>query len=224
MIAPTLAPALNSPMAKALALREPVGHRLDAGGEVAALADAEAEARGGEAGDAGGKAMRHMPGGPDDDRDRIAQPRPDHVDNAAEADIADRIGNLEPEDDRGKVGLGPAEFGDQSRLEHADHLAVDIVDRGGREQQADNHPAIAPCPARSGVERLGPCRSCGGFNHVQLSQSSARPLPIRLRSVPSAWLRRHHAAAHIAMSDKFGAETLPDRNLVHAGDRTGRNP
>src|SRR3546814_7185968 len=77
---------------------------------------------------------------PDDDRNRIAQPRADQIDDAAETDIADGIGDLEPEDDRREIALGPAHLLLQRRLEDADHLAVDIVDRGGEEEQADDQP------------------------------------------------------------------------------------
>ena len=46
---------------------------------------------------------------PDHEGDRIAEAGADQVDEPAEADIADRISGLEPEDDVGEIGLGPAE-------------------------------------------------------------------------------------------------------------------
>src|SRR3546814_1619147 len=52
--------------------------------------------------------VRHVADRPDDDRNRIAQPRADQIDDAAETDIADGIGDLEPEDDRREIALGPA--------------------------------------------------------------------------------------------------------------------
>ena len=130
----------------AFLLREPFGHRLDAGGEIAGFADAQAKAGEGELGHAMHAAMGDMGDRPDDDRDGIAQPRADRVDQAAKAQITDRIGRLEPEDDIGIVGFRPVHLGRQSGLQHADHLPVDIVDRGGGEQQPDDHPAIAPDP------------------------------------------------------------------------------
>ena len=47
---------------------------------------------------------------PDHEGDGIAEARADQVDQPAEADIADRISGLEPEDDVGEVDLGPAEI------------------------------------------------------------------------------------------------------------------
>src|SRR3546814_19449995 len=70
-------------------------------------------------------------------------PRTDNVDDTAKADIADRIGDLEPEDDGREITLGPAHLLLERRFQDADHLPVDIVDRGGEEEQADDQPAIA---------------------------------------------------------------------------------
>jgi hypothetical protein len=78
--------------------------------------------------------MGHVADRPDDDRESIAQPCADSVDDPAKADIAYGIGHLEPEHDVGEIALAPAEFGLQRRLEHADHLPVDIVDRRRRKQ------------------------------------------------------------------------------------------
>ena len=81
----------------------------------------------------------------------IANPiaRADAIDEAAREQQADRIGELETEDDVGVVDLAPAEFLLQRRLEQADHLAIDVVDRRREEQQQADHPAIPP-DARSG--------------------------------------------------------------------------
>src|SRR3546814_1404250 len=87
--------------------------------------------------------VRHVADRPDQNRDRVAEPRADSIDDPAETDVAERVGDLEPEDDRGEIDLGPAEFFLQCRLEHADHLPIDIVDRRGCEQQAADYPAIA---------------------------------------------------------------------------------
>src|SRR3546814_6605048 len=70
-------------------LREPVGHRADARREIARFPDTEAEARERELGNAIRQPVRHVADRPDDDRNRIAQPRADQIDDAAETDIAD---------------------------------------------------------------------------------------------------------------------------------------
>jgi hypothetical protein len=112
-------------------------------GKLPDFADAEPEARGGEAGDARGESVRHVRHRPDHERNGVTEPGADQVDHAAEADVADRVGELEPEHDPGVVALAPAELGAQRRLEHADHLPVDVVDRGRGKQQRDDHPAVA---------------------------------------------------------------------------------
>src|SRR3546814_13570570 len=84
--------------------REPFVHRLDAGGKIARLADAEAEARERELGDRHRAAMGDMRELPDDDGDRITGARTDDIDDAAKADIADRLGGLEPEKHLGEYG------------------------------------------------------------------------------------------------------------------------
>src|SRR3546814_11391764 len=94
----------------ALALREPVGDGADAGGEIARFADAEAEPRHRELGDGAGETVRHVADRPDQNRDRVAEPRADSIDDPAETDVAERVGDLEPADDRGQIDPGPAEF------------------------------------------------------------------------------------------------------------------
>src|SRR3546814_7292373 len=87
---------------------------------------------------------------PDDDGDGIADARTEHVDEAAEADIADRIGDLEPEDEGREVGLGPAHLALQRRLEHPDHLPVDDMDGGCEEvQRTEEHTAELQSLVRS---------------------------------------------------------------------------
>ena len=62
---------------------------------------------------------------------------------------ADRVGELEREDDVGVVDLGPAELLLQRRLEDADDLAIDVVDRRGEEQQRADDPADVAAAARA---------------------------------------------------------------------------
>src|SRR3546814_2672320 len=70
--------------------REPFGDRLDPGGEIARFADAEAEARERDLGDRHRAAVRDMGELPDHEGDRIAGAGADDIDDAAEAEIADR--------------------------------------------------------------------------------------------------------------------------------------
>ena len=90
--------------------------------------------------------VRHRRDAPHRHRDRESNARADAVDEAAREQQADRVGELEAEDDVGVVNLAPAEFLLQRRLEQADHLAIDVVDRRRQEQQQADHP---PIPSRS---------------------------------------------------------------------------
>ena len=80
---------------------------------------------------------------PQDDGDRVAAPHADAVHDRAGGEQADRVGELEGEDDRGVVALGPSELALQRALEDADDLAIDVVDGRREEQQRADHPAIA---------------------------------------------------------------------------------
>ena len=89
----------------------------------------------------------------DQDGDRETDPRAHAIDEPAREQQPDRIGELEAEDDVGVVDLAPAVLLLQRRLEDADHLAIDVVDGRGQEQQAADHPAV---PARCGATGAGP--------------------------------------------------------------------
>ena len=69
--------------------------------------------------------------------------RAEPVHHAAREQQADRVRDLEGEDDVGVVHFAPAEFVLERGLEEADHLAVDVVERGGQEEQRPDDPAEA---------------------------------------------------------------------------------
>ena len=87
--------------------------------------------------------MRHRRQAPDDDRDGEPEPRAEPIHHPAGDQEPDRVGELEREDDVGVVDLAPAELRLQRRLEDADDLPVDVVDRRGKEQQRADDPAVA---------------------------------------------------------------------------------
>ena len=61
----------------------------------------------------------------------------------------DGVGELEGKDDVGVVDLAPAELRLEGRLEDAEHLPIDVVDRRREEQQAADDPAeVADADAR----------------------------------------------------------------------------
>jgi len=76
------------------------------------------------------------------------------VHHPARGEQADRVRDLKGEDDVGVVHFAPAELQLQRGFEEADHLAIDVVERGGQEEQAADDPAegtgrVRPaCPMR----------------------------------------------------------------------------
>jgi hypothetical protein len=89
-----------------------------------------------------GETVAHRRQTPEADEDHEALLDADAVDDATREHHADGVGELEAEDD-GRVGpLIPAEFLFQSRLKQADDLTVDVIDRGGEEQQRTDNPAL----------------------------------------------------------------------------------
>jgi hypothetical protein len=103
-----------------------------------------AQDRGHRGAEHGRLGMRDGGHAPDHDREREPGARAHLVDHPPRDQEPDRVGELEREDDVGVVDLAPAELLLQRRLEDADHLAVDVVDRRREEQQRADHPAVVP--------------------------------------------------------------------------------
>ena len=148
--------------------------------EIAGFAEAEREAGEDEPGDRGriGQAdqrenrrdgrtehrrlgVRHRRQAPHDERDREALLGPQPVDHPAGDQKPDRVGELEREDDVGVVDLAPAELLLQRRLEDADDLPVDVVDRRREEQQRADDPAVASDRRRRRAVRRRPAERFG---------------------------------------------------------------
>ena len=81
---------------------------------------------------------------------------------------ADRVRHLEREDDVAVVDLGPAELRLQRRLQDADHLAIDVVDRRGEEEQAADRPAEISDAPGAGAGAADLHGSCGQAMWCQL--------------------------------------------------------
>ena len=88
-----------------------------------------------------GQGVGHRRQAPEQDRQGVTEPDAQAVDEPAGARVADGIGDLEGEDDVAVVDLVPAELLGQIGLENADHLAVDVVEGRGEEQQGTDAPA-----------------------------------------------------------------------------------
>jgi hypothetical protein len=65
----------------------------------------------------------------------------DLIGEPAHAGVADRIGNRKEEDDVAEIGFAEMQVALNGRLEHAEDIAVHIIDGGDREQQRADHPA-----------------------------------------------------------------------------------
>src|SRR3546814_1351366 len=72
---------------------------------------------------------------PQGDGDRQPAPRLDAVEPAPDEEESDAVARLKGGDDIAVIDLAPPHVGFDHRLEHADHLTVDIVDRDDEEEQ-----------------------------------------------------------------------------------------
>jgi hypothetical protein len=91
---------------------------------------------------------------PEHDGEREAAPRPELVHDPAREHEADRVGELEGEDDGGVDPLvRPSELLHERRLEDADDLAVDVVDRGREEEDRADDPALVADARRRRAHR-----------------------------------------------------------------------
>src|SRR6185437_13619272 len=184
-----------------------------AGGEVAGFADPQRDAYGGESRDRTHEGVGDMGRGPDDNGQRIAEARADLVDDAAEADIAHRIGRLEPEHDVAIGDLVPAVFLLQHQLEHADDLAIDIIDGRGREEQGADHPAEGAGTTRD--RGVG-----GGLRIVHLGGRHVVLLTAALEAASTrgvAGVERNGPAAYRADARELHPRRIADFQFVDSG-------
>src|SRR5262249_53407304 len=126
---------------------------------------------------------------PEADSDGEPDSRADAIHQPARIDIAERVRELKRDDDVAVVDLAPSEPLLERRLENADHLAVDVVDRGGEEQQRADRPAKAVRAggrdwrrARPGSWQGGHTISDGGVSPVNRELAMPEALGGRRRS------------------------------------------
>ncbi len=160
---------------RTLTAREPFGYRLERCRKIARFAKAQEKPRNRKPHHAGGQGMPHRRQAPEADRQRIAEPRAEAVDHRTAAQQTQRIRRLECGDDIAVLDFVPTDLRLQERRQHAQYLAIHIVDGGGGQQQGANPPAHPAEPCRCSLRR------CGG--HV----AHARGLCNRA-SAPAAWL------------------------------------
>src|SRR5262249_39743470 len=112
-------------------------------------------------------------------------------------DEPDRVGELKGEHDVRVIDLAPAELRLQRRLQDADHLTIDVVDRRGEEQQAADRPTD-PADARRNLrvhQKVGFRRWMANSRWPSRSATVGRPLHTSIISS-----NRRAAAASIGSS------------------------
>ena len=146
---------------RTLLLGEPLRHRLDGGGEVPALGEAEKGAGDGEAGDRTHEGMPHRGDAPPEDGDGVALPHADPIIQPPHQQVTERVREAEPGDDVRRSPPRTSELRGERRRQDAQDRAVHVVDRGGSEQERADHPAIAADPSTSSCV-AGDLRGEGG--------------------------------------------------------------
>ena len=129
-------------MPVAIAHREPGSDRLDTRRKIAALAEAKHDACEDEAGYGTYQAVRSGRDAPHNRSGCQTKPNADLVSQPSHASIADGIGDGEEEDDVAEIGFSEMQIALNCWLEHAKDVAIHIVDRGDREQQTTDNPAV----------------------------------------------------------------------------------
>ena len=146
-------------------LRKPLGHRLDGRGKITRLAEAEHDAgkrktrcRATQQHDRRRidrygwqlqprkpirQRMGHRSKAPDDHRNGKSPAHADAVHDPPRGQQPDRISRLKTEHDGGVGAFIEVKLILQGRLQNADDLAVDVVDRGCKKKQGANDPTIA---------------------------------------------------------------------------------
>ena len=85
------------------------------------------------------------------------------VDDAADGEQSQRVGELEGDDDIAVLHFVPADTGLQQRREEAEDLAVHVVDGVGDEEQRADAPAVVGHPESIRIANFGFQWSDGGL-------------------------------------------------------------
>ena len=81
--------------------------------------------------------MSHSSEAPQGDRDPVGEPHTEPVDDPADEQQGPRGGELERRAEMGELFVVPVKFELEGRLEQRQNLAIDVVERGGKEDQRD---------------------------------------------------------------------------------------
>ncbi len=125
----------------ALFLWEPFGDGFDGGGEIAGLAETEAEACDAEAEGGAGERGAEACEGPECKGDGVTDAGADLVDEASHEDESEGVGEGEAGVDKAELVVAPADGFLEVAGEDAEDGAVDVIDGGGVEEEAADDPA-----------------------------------------------------------------------------------
>src|SRR6185369_1429601 len=122
--------------------RKPLRHRFDRSGEISRFTEAKKEASDAKPEHGMGQRMAHRRDAPEDYRERESFACADAIDYASDTQEPNRISALKRKDDPAITNFTPTNFVVNGCLENSDHLAIDVVDGGGEEQQRTDGPTI----------------------------------------------------------------------------------
>src|SRR5262249_39069361 len=176
---------------RALANREPLAHNLGGTGPIARFAETE---RGPEHAERERRPRGGVCNGgtrPHHDRENEAETRADDVEEPAGHHLADAVEEQKTVLNRGVVGVAQPEVVADRGLQHRDRLAIDVVDDGGQEDQADDQPAktvdlhrMSPPPL---ISMVSPVRNeLSGEARKATTLATSSGVPARPRRTPFA--------------------------------------
>ena len=120
---------------------EPFGNGFNGGGEVPRFTGSQKEARRAEGKRPARQRVSHGGNGPPGDGERVSQPRPQPIHHHTGDREHEGIGQLKREHNPAVIALRPVQDALQVRLQDGDRLPVEVIDRGGKEQQRADGPA-----------------------------------------------------------------------------------
>ena len=132
----------------ALASREPFSNRLYRSRKVHCFRQSKSDARGDKAHESRRHGVRCAGYAPHADTERVSATRADAVEESTHAEQSDGVGELERGHQMPVVLFTPVQRLLQVRRQDAQHLAIEIVERGREEEQGAHAPSIPPARGR----------------------------------------------------------------------------
>ncbi len=115
--------------------------------------------------------MRRSRKAPGRNGERIADLRPEPIDEPAEQQNTDRIGSLKGGVDQAELFIAPSELAVGKLLDQRENLAIDIVDGGGKEEQRADDPTDV---GHRGTFRRKACLPVEDYGHLVTADFASR--------------------------------------------------